>query len=178
MVSGRISRPFGIVIGWRFNSGDGPVNLGAPEQHGPIARLFSVKVEIGREQPCASMNERMEFPMKAKIILLGAVVIALAPSPALAQLTPAPGNGQFNGNGYDHFNSGNALGQPGQSCQDLIELGLGATPGNSASAPGSGSPFDFSDTTSGSHYAGSAQQNARNSASVSQYDVACLNQAH
>jgi hypothetical protein len=114
--------------------------------------------------------------MKAKIILLGAVAIALAPSPALAQLTPAPGNGQFNGNGYNHTNSGNASGQPGQSCQDLILAGQGSTPGNAGSAAGSGSPFDFSDTISGSHYAGSAQQNARNTASVSQYDVACLNQ--
>lgn len=120
----------------------------------------------------------MEFPMKAKIVLLGAVTIALAPSPALAQLTPAPGNGQYNGAGYNHMNSGNASGQPGQSCQDLIAMDLGATPGNSGSAPGSGSPFDFADTKAGSHYAGSAQQNARNTASVSQYDVACLNQPH
>lgn len=114
--------------------------------------------------------------MRAKIFLLGAVAIALAPSPALAQLTPAPGNGQFNGTGYNHLNSGNAFGQPGQSCQDLIASGMGSTPGNAGSAPGSGSPFDFADTKAGSHYAGSAQQNARNSASVSQYDVACLNQ--
>lgn len=116
--------------------------------------------------------------MKAKIVLLGALTIALAPAPALAQLTPAPGNGQYNGTGYLHMNSGNAFGQPGQSCQDLIAMGLGSTPGNSGSAPGSGSPFDFADTKAGQHYAGSAQQNARNSASVSQYDVACANQAH
>lgn len=116
------------------------------------------------------------FEVKATILLISATAISLAPMPAKAQLAPAPGNGQYNGAGYNHSNSGNALGQPGQSCQDLILEGLGATPGNSGSAPGSGSPFDFADTKAGSHYAGSATQNARNSASVSQYDVACLNQ--
>jgi hypothetical protein len=96
-----------------------------------------------------------------------------APSP-----TTAPGQGQFHGQGYNHMNSGNAVGQPGQTCQTLIASGNGATPGNAGSAPGSGSPFDFSDTNSGSHYAGSQLQNSRNSASVSQYDVACSNQRH
>ena len=114
--------------------------------------------------------------MKTAILLLGATALLLTPTLAQAQLTPAPGNGQYNGNGYNHSNSGNAFGQPGQSCQDLILEGLGATPGNSGNAPGSGSPFDFADTKAGSRYAGSAVQNARNSASVSQYDVACSNQ--
>lgn len=114
--------------------------------------------------------------MRRTILLLGATAMALTPTLAQAQLTPAPGNGQYNGTGYNHSNSGNATGQPGMSCQDLILSGTGATPGNSGSAPGSGSPFDFADTTSGSHYAGSAVQNARNTASVSQYDVACSNQ--
>ena len=114
--------------------------------------------------------------MRAKILLGGAIAMALTPTLASAQLTPAPGQGQYNGAGYNHTNSGNANGQPGQSCQDLIELGLGATPGNAGSAPGSGSPFDFADTKAGAQYAGSAVQNARNTASVSQYDVACSNQ--
>ncbi|MGN6058648.1 MAG: hypothetical protein ACTHOI_08725 [Sphingomicrobium sp.] len=114
--------------------------------------------------------------MKTAILLLGATAISLTPTLASAQLTPAPGNGQFNGQGYNHLNSGNAFGQPGDTCQDLILEGLGATPGNAGSAPGSGSPFDFADTKAGSHYAGSAVQNARNTASVSQYDVACSNQ--
>jgi hypothetical protein len=114
--------------------------------------------------------------MKAIILVLGATAMALTPTLAGAQLTPAPGNGQYNGTGYNHLNSGNANGQPGMSCQDLIASGMGATPGNSGSAPGSGSPFDFADTKAGPHYAGSAVQNARNTASVSQYDVACSNQ--
>lgn len=115
--------------------------------------------------------------MKATTLLLAATAMALSPSIASAQLTPAPGNGQYNGNGYNHTNSGNATGQPGQSCQDLIASGMGATPGNSGSAPGSGSPFEFDTTKAGTHYAGSAVQNSRNTASVSQYDVACSNQA-
>jgi hypothetical protein len=114
------------------------------------------------------------FEMKATILLLGATAMILTPTFAGAQT--APGNGQFNGTGYNHMNSGNAIGQPRQSCQDLILSGMGATPGNSGSAPGSGSPFDFADTKAGSHYAGSAPQNSRNTASVSQYDVACANQ--
>lgn len=113
--------------------------------------------------------------MKATILMLGAAALALSPTVAGAQLNPAPGNGQYNGTGYNHSNSGNAYGQPGQSCQAIIAAG-GSSPGNSGSAPGSGSPFDFTDTNSGGHYAGSSVQNSRNSASVSQYDVACSNQ--
>jgi len=114
--------------------------------------------------------------MKATTLLLGVAAMGLSPTIAAAQLTPAPGNGQYNGTGYNHTNSGNATGQPDQSCQDLIASGMGATPGNAASAPGGGSPYNFDDTKAGSHYAGSAVQNARNTASVSQYDVACSNQ--
>lgn len=114
--------------------------------------------------------------MKNTMLMIGAVVMGLVPAAASGQLNPAPGNGQINGTGYNHTNSGNALGQPGDTCQVLIANGTGATPGGAGSAPGSGSPFDFSDTNSGSHYAGSSVQNARNTASVSQYDVACSNQ--
>jgi hypothetical protein len=112
--------------------------------------------------------------MKATILMLGGAALALASSIASGQT--APGNGQYNGKGYNHMNSGNATGQPGQTCQDLVASGQGATPGNSGSAPGSGSPFDFTGTKAGSHYAGSQPQNSRNTASVSQYDVACSNQ--
>lgn len=96
----------------------------------------------------------------------GPASAARVPSP-----TTAPGNGQFNGHGYSHMNSGQAKGQPNQSCETT-----GTTPGNSASAPGGGSPFAGDSSNAGSHYAGSQLQNSRNTASVSQYDVACANQ--
>jgi hypothetical protein len=49
------------------------------------------------------------------------------------------------------------------------------TPGNAASAPGSA----FNENgVAGSKYAGQQPQNSRNTASVSQYDAACLHQNH
>ena len=59
-------------------------------------------------------------------------------------------------------------GQPNQSCEDTPN-----TPGNSVSA--SGSAFN-PDGKAGTVYAGEQPQNSRNSASVSQYDVACVEQ--
>lgn len=113
--------------------------------------------------------------MKAKILLIGGAALAFAPSLAAAQAVP-PGNGYINGTGYNHMNSGNAFGQPGQSCEDLIASGMGAHPGNAGTAPGGGSPFTGETSNAGQHYAGNAPQNARNTASVSQYDVACSHQ--
>lgn len=98
----------------------------------------------------------------------GAGPAAHASNPA----TTAPGSSPTgNGGGYNHMNSPqHATGQPTQSCQTT-----GTPPGGSASASGSA----FNDGgTAGSKYAGSAPQNSRNSASVSQYDVACANQPH
>ena len=66
--------------------------------------------------------------MKATILLFGATALAITPSFASAQSAP-PGNGQYNGSGYWHTNSGNANGQPGASCEDA-----GVTPGNAGSA--------------------------------------------
>ena len=56
-------------------------------------------------------------------------------------------------------------GQPNQSCELTPN-----TPGNSAAAPGSA--FNPSGRA-GTVYAGEQPQNSRNTASVSQYDVAC-----
>jgi len=56
-------------------------------------------------------------------------------------------------------------GQPNASCEDTPN-----TPGRSATAPGSA--FN-PDGRAGQVYAGEQPQNSRNSASVSQYDVAC-----
>jgi hypothetical protein len=57
-------------------------------------------------------------------------------------------------------------GQPNQSCQAQP-----ATPGDSASAPGSA--FNTGGVA-GTHYAGTQPQNSNNPNSVSQYDVACF----
>ena len=111
--------------------------------------------------------------MKRVTTYLAATAMAFSPAAALSQT--APGQGQYHGTHYWHSNSGNANGQPGASCEDIVADG-GSTPGNAGSAPGGGSPFTGEDSTAGSHYAGSQPQNSRNTASVSQYDVACANQ--
>lgn len=61
-------------------------------------------------------------------------------------------------------------GQPNQTCGSATAPN---TPGNSASAPGSA--FN-PNGTAGAVYAGQQPQNSRNTASVSQYDVACFEQ--
>jgi hypothetical protein len=62
-----------------------------------------------------------------------------------------------------------ATGQPNQSCETTPN-----TPGRSAAAPGSA--FN-PDGKAGTVYAGEQPQNSRNTASVSQYDVACARPA-
>ena len=59
-------------------------------------------------------------------------------------------------------------GQPNQNCATAP-----GTPGNAASAPGSA--FNPAGTA-GKEYAGQETNNSRNTASVSQYDVACSHQ--
>lgn len=61
-------------------------------------------------------------------------------------------------------------GQPNQSCGSATAPN---TPGNAAAAPGSA--FNPSGQA-GTVYAGQQPQNSRNTASVSQYDVACAHQ--
>ena len=61
-------------------------------------------------------------------------------------------------------------GQPNQDCESL-----GNQPGHSMSAPGSA--FN-PDGNAGTKYAGEQPQNSRNTASVSQYDVACARPSH
>ena len=109
--------------------------------------------------------------MKGTVIFAAAVLL----SPAIASAQTAPGNGQYNGAGYWHLNSGNANGQPNQSCQDINGGNTGPYyPGNANSAPGSA--FNETNGKAGGMYAGSQPQNSRNTASVAQYDVACSNQ--
>ena len=103
--------------------------------------------------------------MKAKILMMCAVAFALAPNVAGA----AP-SGQ--GSSSNATNGPAATtGQPGADCEALVESGDGSTPGNSASA--SGSAFN-PDGIAGTKYAGEQPQNTVNSATSSQYDVACL----
>jgi hypothetical protein len=75
------------------------------------------------------------------------------------------------GAGAAFADSTGSTGQPSQSCQAQP---AGSTPGNSASAPGSA--FNTSGVA-GTHYAGNAPQNSKNAKSVSQYDMACFQQA-
>ena len=63
-------------------------------------------------------------------------------------------------------------GQPNASCGSATAPN---TPGNAASAPGSA--FN-PDGNAGTHYAGQQPQNSGNTASVAQYDAACLHQSH
>src|SRR5689334_1172282 len=85
--------------------------------------------------------------------------------------TASPQSPTGNGGGYNHQNAPqHTTGQPMQSCETT-----GSPPGGSASAPGSA--FN-PDGTAGTKYAGTQAQNQRNTASVSQYDVACSKQPH
>lgn len=114
-------------------------------------------------------------------IILVATAGAMLLAPALAVAAPPSGgaggtattttpSATGNGGGYNHSNSpAHTTGQPMQSCQTT-----GTPPGGSATAPGSA----FSGGTADTKYAGTQPQNSRNSASVSQYDVACANQPH
>jgi hypothetical protein len=103
-----------------------------------------------------------ELPMKRSMTLLAAGVIALGPSSAFAA-PPAPGSISPN-----HDTGQQVGGEDGLECED------GAAPSQSGRDPGPGSPFQ-EDSVSGSHYAGERDGiNNKNTASVSQYDLACF----
>lgn len=103
--------------------------------------------------------------MKIVLSLLGAGAIALAPAISIA--APGSPQGSTNGAGWDHLNGPDSTGQPGVECGEEDALG---SPGQASSAPGSA--FN-EDGTGHLNYAGEQPQNSRNTASVSQYDVAC-----
>lgn len=84
------------------------------------------------------------------VLTLLALLLFAAVSPVLADNPPGTG-------------------QPGQSCQVSL-----VTPGNAANAPGSA--FN-PNGVAGTMYAGTQPQNSVNPKSVSQYDVACFQQA-
>ncbi|OJU19216.1 MULTISPECIES: hypothetical protein [unclassified Sphingomonas] len=94
-------------------------------------------------------------------------------TPTTVAPTTAPAThmsqGATQGTGWNHMNGPtHATGQPNASCGSASAP---TTPGNAGSAPGSA----FNPTgQAGSVYAGQQPQNSRNTASVSQYDSACL----
>ena len=110
--------------------------------------------------------------MTRTLLLLAAGAMALSPTAILAH----SGNGQGpvpttqQGAGWDHLNGPATTGQPGAECGDEDAPN---TPGQASSAPGSA--FNPNGTAHGV-YAGEQPQNSRNTASVSQYDSACLHQ--
>ena len=106
--------------------------------------------------------------MKARILLIGATALAIAPG--LASAAPPTTS-----NGAAHSGDPVAAGQPSQDCNDLVSDPSGAFtfPGHSTTAPGSA----FNEVpggVAGSHYAGEQTNNTINKATSSQYDVACL----
>ncbi|MFL6728828.1 MAG: hypothetical protein ACJ8EZ_02735 [Sphingomicrobium sp.] len=85
-----------------------------------------------------------------------APTIALAAPPAAGSISPHHQTGQQVG------------GEDGLECED------GVAPSQSGREPGPGSPFQ-EDSKSGAHYAGEQDGiNNKNTASVSQYDIACF----
>lgn len=107
--------------------------------------------------------------MSTILRLMAAGAIALAPAVSLA----GPGSPKGAATGWDHLNGPDPsqLGQPGAECGSAEAPNR---PGNAEFAPGSA--FN-PDGTAGTMYAGEQPQNSRNSASVSQYDSACLHQS-
>ena len=127
--------------------------------------------------------------MKRTMLLLAAGAMALSPTTILAHPGGGGGGGggarmgqgmgqsstmranagtmsqgSTRGAGWDHLNSGKATGQPSFECED-------SRPGHASTAPGSA--FN-PDGKAGTRYAGEQPQNSRNTASVSQYDSACM----
>jgi hypothetical protein len=106
--------------------------------------------------------------MRAKLLIVGATALALAPGFASA----APGGNGSNGGANQTSLPSPTTGQPSQDCVDLVTSGEGSFPGNSTTSPGSAFNEDPGGVA-GSVYAGEQPQNSKISTSVSQYDVAC-----
>jgi hypothetical protein len=97
--------------------------------------------------------------MNRTITLIGVAMVALAPTIAFAA---PPSSGSISPN--------HATGQPDVECEDG-----GTAPSQSGREPGPGSPFLNEDSVSAAHYAGHQPGiNDKNTASNSQYDVACF----
>jgi hypothetical protein len=97
--------------------------------------------------------------MKPMIALVAATMIGFLPAMSVAK--PASGS----------ISPSSDTGQPGVECDEEGAVAPGTPSGRE---PGPGSPFQ-EDSVSGSHYAGEqAGINDKNTASVSQYDIACF----
>ncbi|MFL6752491.1 MAG: hypothetical protein ACJ8D5_05830 [Sphingomicrobium sp.] len=105
--------------------------------------------------------------MRKIVTLVGAGTIALAPAGGFAAPPTTGSLGPHHATGQ----------QVGDQVPDGLECDEGTPPGNSGvehgSAPVHGSPF-LEESVSGAHYAGEQTQNQKNTASVSQYDIACF----
>ena len=119
--------------------------------------------------------------MNKSMLLMVAGSVAVSPSAILAKPGHGGGAGQgatmsqptihtsqgsTHGAGWDHMNGPSHTGQPGVECEEV-------RPGRASSAPGSA--FN-EDGKAGTRYAGEQPQNSRNTAAISQYDVACIHQ--
>ena len=105
---------------------------------------------------------------RTRSLLIGSALISLSiPTLAVAKpnATPAPHHGTTT----TELRGPSKTGQPGVECGDP---GATRTPGRASSARGSA--FN-EEGVAGTKYAGEQPQNSRNTASVSQYDVACRN---
>jgi len=98
----------------------------------------------------------------------GAAAPTISQTQTMTSQTTAHANqGPANGVGWNHLNGPtHPTGQAGFECEDI-------RPGHASSAPGSA--FN-EDGKAGTRYAGEQPQNSRNTASVSQYDTACMHQ--
>ena len=116
--------------------------------------------------------------MKRSALMSGVLGAVLMLPLASAFAAPHAGAGMGATPTNPNTRSGNAFGHPGApavSCQSI-----GVSPGHAANSPGA--PFNEPTDTSaggnaGLHYAGNVPQSSKNTASVSQYDVACANAA-
>ena len=99
--------------------------------------------------------------MRRSTALIAAAAIIV---PAAALAVPAPGSISPN-----HETGQQVGGEDGLECDEG-----GTAPSQSGREPGPGSPFQ-EDSVSGAHYAGEQDGiNNKNTASVSQYDIACF----
>jgi hypothetical protein len=128
---------------------------------------------VSSEQGFAQNGQYWRDLMKLTYSFLIGSALALTSTYAVAAPGSKPAPQQTTAatqQGSTQLRGPSTTGQPNASC----ETSPGAsTPGRASNAPGSA--FN-PDGTAGSVYAGQQPQNSRNSASVSQYDVACVNQ--